>query len=200
VRVRTEAKRESILEIAGQVFQEMGYERASMAEIAARVGGSKATLYGYFPSKQDLFLEVAGCAAARHMSKPLAELIRSRGDLPLVLRRFGEEFLSFLCTPQATATYRMVIAESGQSDIGRRFYESGPKRGEAAIATFLQSQMDAGRLKKADASVATMHLVALLEAETVDRRLMGVGSTPTRHQIKQFVDRAVKVFLAAYAA
>jgi AcrR family transcriptional regulator len=198
MRVRTEAKRESILKIAGQVFQEMGYERASMAEIAARVGGSKATLYGYFPSKQDLFLEVANCAAGDHMSKALDELRQDGTDLPVVLRRFGEKLLSFLSTPQATATYRMLVAEAGQSEIGRRFYELGPKRGETAIATFLQSRMDAGRLKKRDATVAAMHLLALIEAETLHRRLMGVAPVATRQQIKQMVERAIAVFMAAY--
>lgn len=197
MRLRTEAKRESILDIAGQVFQEMGYARASMAEIAARVGGSKATLYGYFPSKQELFVEVANRAAAKHMSKAFEQLVQGE-DLNLVLRRFGERFLSLVATPQSTATYRMLIAEAGHSDIGRRFYESGPKRAETAIATFLQSEMDAGRLKKADPSVAGLHLLALLDAETLHLRLMSAGPMPTRHQLKQIVNRAVAVFLAAY--
>ncbi len=48
--MRTEAKREAILKTAAQAFVELGYERASMSEIAARVGGSKGTLYAYFPS------------------------------------------------------------------------------------------------------------------------------------------------------
>jgi AcrR family transcriptional regulator len=200
MRVKTETKRESILEIASQVFQEMGYERASMAEIAARMGGSKVTLYGYFSSKQDLFLEVANHVAMQQLGPAYDELVRGSDDLPRVLRRFGERFLSFICTPQATGTYRMVVAQAGQSDIGRRFFELGPKRGEETIAAFLQSEMDGGRLKKADASVAAMHLGALLGAETMHRTVMGVTGAPTRQQIKQIVDRAVAVFMAAYAA
>jgi AcrR family transcriptional regulator len=44
MRVLTEAKHNQILKIASQVFIEMGYEGASMAEIASRVGGSRGTL------------------------------------------------------------------------------------------------------------------------------------------------------------
>jgi len=99
---------------------------------------------------------------------------------------------------QATATYRMVVAEAGRSDIGRRFYEQGPERAGAALAAFLRSEMDAGRLKKRDASVAAMHLVALLEAETLHRREMGVAPMATHQQMKQMVARAVTVFMAAY--
>ena len=200
MRVKTETKREAILEVASQVFQEMGYERASMAEIAARMGGSKVTLYGYFPSKQDLFLEVAHYMAEHHLGPAYDELVRGSDDLPRVLRRFGEKVLAFICTPEATGTYRMVIAQSGQSDIGRRFFELGPKRGEETVAAFLQSEMDGGRLKKADASVAALHLLALLGAESLHHVLMAATALPTRQQIKQIVDRAVTVFMAAYGS
>jgi AcrR family transcriptional regulator len=44
MRVRTEEKRQEIVEIAARLFEELGYERTSMSAIAARVGGSKATL------------------------------------------------------------------------------------------------------------------------------------------------------------
>lgn len=47
MRVRTEAKRDAIVEAASEVFLESGFEGASMAQIATLVGGSKATLYGY---------------------------------------------------------------------------------------------------------------------------------------------------------
>ena len=51
MRVRTQARRDTIIEAAIQLFEEAGYEGASMSELARRLGGSKATLYGYFPSK-----------------------------------------------------------------------------------------------------------------------------------------------------
>jgi len=199
MRVKTEAKREAILEIASQVFQEMGYERTSMDEIAARLGGSKVTLYGYFPSKQELFLEVASYTGARHIGPALDELVPGSDDLPRVLRRFGEKFLTFICSPEALGTYRMVVAQAGQSDIGRRFFELGPKRGEAKVAAFLESEMNGGRLKMADASVVALHLTALLSSETLNRILLGVMVLPPRQQIKRMVDRAVTVFMAACA-
>lgn len=199
MRVKTAAKRDAILKIASEVFQEMGYERTSMDEIAARMGGAKVTLYGYFASKQELFLAVTDHIALNQLAPVYAELGTASEDLPAVLQRFGEKFLAFICTPEATGAYRMVVAQSGQSDIGRRFFEFGPKRGENAVAAFLQSNMESGRVKNTDASVAAMHLMGLLGAETMQRNVMGVGSAPTRQQIRQIVERAVAVFMAAYA-
>ena len=58
MRVKSDEKRQAIIDVAAQTFQELGFEGASMSEICSRVGGSKATLYNYFASKEDLFFEV----------------------------------------------------------------------------------------------------------------------------------------------
>jgi AcrR family transcriptional regulator len=200
MRVRTETKRESILEIAARVFMEMGYERASMAEISARVGGSKATLYGYFKSKEQLFLEVARAIGEKHMAAAFAELEHRATDLPVALQRFGEQMISFLGQPASLATQRMVIAEAGHSDIGQRFYEVGPGRGLEAMAAYLQTAMDSGALRSADARIAAHHLMALFQAETMPARLLGVPANTSRGQIRQAIARALAVFFAAYGA
>ena len=58
MRVKSEARRQAILDVAAEVFREHGFEHASMSEMTARLGGSKSTLYSYFASKEELFLEV----------------------------------------------------------------------------------------------------------------------------------------------
>jgi AcrR family transcriptional regulator len=199
MRVLTEAKHNEILEIASQVFLEMGYEGASMAEIATRVGGSRGTLYRYFPSKERLFLEVTLAAGRRHLEPAFADLEQSADDVTATLQRFGERFLAFICEPDVVAGQRMVIAEAGRSDIGRRFHEAGPKVGQDLIAKYLSAKMDEGTLRRTDAGVGADHLVALLQAEIMPRCLLGLQATVARAQIRQAVKRAVAVFLAAYA-
>lgn len=200
MRVRTAAKREAILEIAAKTFIEMGYERASMAEISTRVGGSKATLYGYFESKEQLFIEVARAVGEKHLEAAFAELAKNVTDLPAALQRFGEKMVGFLCQPETLATQRMVIAEAGHSDIGQRFYDAGPGRGHQALAAYLQAAMDGGRLRVADASIAARHLIALFQAETMPLRMLGIQINTSRAHIGKAIGRALAVFLAAYGA
>lgn len=57
-RSRSGEKRQEIIRIAAELFQEFGYDRSSMAVLSQRVGGSKSTLYAYFPSKEDLLKAV----------------------------------------------------------------------------------------------------------------------------------------------
>jgi AcrR family transcriptional regulator len=200
MRVLTEAKRNEILTIASQVFTQMGYEGASMAEIATRVGGSRGTLYRYFPSKERLFLEVVLSTGRRHLEPVFVDLEQNTGDITMVLQRYGEKLLSFLCDPESLAAQRMVIAEAGRSDIGKRFHQAGPKAGLDLLAKYLSARMDEGILRRSDTGIAADHLLALVQAEIMPRCLMGLQGTVTRGQIKQVVKRAVAVFLAAYSA
>ena len=56
-RRRSIDKRRSILDAAGPVFGDLGYERASIETIAAAAGVSKPTIYSYFGGKEELFRE-----------------------------------------------------------------------------------------------------------------------------------------------
>lgn len=47
-----------ILETAYQILAETGYAEMTMDEVSSRAGISKATLYQYFPSKEDLVVSV----------------------------------------------------------------------------------------------------------------------------------------------
>ena len=60
---------------------ELGYERTSMSEIAARLGGSKATLYSYFPSKEELFFGVVQLKVGGELEPALLELPSRAGEV-----------------------------------------------------------------------------------------------------------------------
>lgn len=199
MRVKTPARREAIVAAAAEVFKELGFEGASMAEISARIGGSKATLYSYFKSKEELFVAVTHEEAKKQMEPALAALDQEVDDLELTLRVFGEKTVGFLCQESTLQTHRMIVAESGRSDIGRRFHEDGPKKGMERIAAFLHKQMEAGRLRQADPMLATLQLFALLDCETVKPMMLGLEKSISRPRLKRMVERAVATFLAAYA-
>jgi AcrR family transcriptional regulator len=50
--------RERILDVALQLFNEQGYDKTSLREIADRLGVTKAALYYHFESKEDILLEL----------------------------------------------------------------------------------------------------------------------------------------------
>lgn len=201
MKIRTEARREALLEIASQVFLEKGYARTSMAEIAQREGASKATLYGYFPSKEILFLAVTQAEGEKHMDAAVAEMTKQSmaGKLKPALTRFGEALVNFLGSDAACATHRMVIAEAGHTEIGRLFYEAGPKRGMTITAEILKAAMSRGELRHTDAWIATQHLIGLINAEIQHRWFDPAVPAPTAAEARSMAERAVDVFLRGYA-
>lgn len=199
MRVRTEARREAILETAAQVFLEIGFERASMSEIAARLGGSKATLYGYFSSKEELFFNVVQFKVGSEVN-PAFEELRSQIDAEprTVLIKLGERFVSAILTPEAIALRRLVIAQVAQPGVGERFWRLGPGQACDAMEGYLASATKAGRLNVSDPKVAAQHMLALYESELGWRWILGLQESFSRQHMKQAVARAVDVFLCAY--
>ncbi|SDI51015.1 transcriptional regulator, TetR family [Paraburkholderia steynii] len=197
MRKKTEEKRQAIIDVAFEVFSEVGFEQASMSLIAARVGGSKATLYSYFESKEDMFAEVMVGSASQEIKAAFASLKLS---VPLrdALTSFGKNYLAAMLTPRMLAIRRLANNEGGRSRVGALFHERGPKFGWQMVTDFLQKSSEAGQLRKCNLTVATAHLRALYEAELLELCLLGVPTDTSPRNIAKVVTRALDVFIAAY--
>ncbi len=195
---KSDTKRQQILSVAEQAFQELGLERTTMSEICARVGGSKATLYNYFSSKEELFFEIMNVSTEAEFEAVYAAIDASTEDMASSLRNFGERLLGILYSPQIRANRHLAIAASGQTELGRLVYERGVQRSQKHVSVFIREAMRLGKLRQADPDVATKHLYSLLEAELLDRFLFQLLGEVSQKEIKQMTARAIDVFMAAY--
>ena len=198
MRMKTEAKRQAILEVAALAFQELGFERTSMSEICARVGGSKATIYNYFASKEELFSEVMFLSTEAEFMVVHQALEASTDDVAESLQRFGERLLTFLYSPRIRAERHLAISESRRSELGRLVYERGVQRSQNLIAAFMARAMTQGQLRETDARVVAQHFFGLLEAELLEPFLHQQLGEVGAEQIRAVTARAVAVFMAGY--
>ena len=203
MKVRTETRRNAILEAAVELFKEKGYERASMNELARRLGGSKATLYGYFPSKEELFVAVVKAVATVHLADAIAALSEDAAahmSLEDLLVRFGERMMVVLTNDaSALAVYRMVVAEAGHSVVGQLFDESGPAQLGEALAALFARAIERGELRRADPRVLAAHFSALVTSETSNRLYQMDPAPMALKDIRRMVRRAVETFLLGAA-
>src|SRR5262245_43050605 len=127
---RTSAdKRRQIMDGARAVFLALGFDAASMGEIARRAGVSKGTLYVYFDSKERLFENIVEEERQEQAAKVFA-LDSTDHDVAAVLSRLGADFVRFLCRPEFLSSLRTVISIcERRPDIGRHFFEGGPAFG-----------------------------------------------------------------------
>lgn len=220
VRTKTLARRAALLTAAREVFQEVGFDQASMDMIAARVGSSKATLYRYFDSKESLFTELMHSSANAQGGGMMALLHQSGGtsaDLELtaaapvanpmldpgevvqpVLTKFAEYILSAFHTPESLGVQRMVIAAAVNPDIGTAYYEQGPLRATQYLAHYFQQVIANGKLRKADPHVMACHFYGLIESEVHQLGLFNVMTTLEPERVVATVARAMDVFMRAY--
>jgi AcrR family transcriptional regulator len=81
-RVRTRAK---LIEAAGQVIGEKGFDKASLEEIATRAGMTRGAVYGNFANKEELFL-----ALIETRWKPIVPPLRPGAGLREQMRILGK--------------------------------------------------------------------------------------------------------------
>ncbi|EQB30539.1 TetR/AcrR family transcriptional regulator [Sphingobium ummariense] len=199
---RREAKRrdrrEAILDVAAGYFLEHGYAGTTMSGIAAALGGSKGTLWSYFPSKEELFSAVLDQATTAYRAR-LSEILDPCGELVPTLRRACISLMEKLTSPQAIALHRLVISEASRfPEMGRIFYKHAPRHTRQLIATFLKGAMDRGQLRRADAEEASRILTVLCMSGCHQKLVFGQIDKATPEMIMKDASVALDVFMRAY--
>lgn len=196
-------KRRQILAGAREVFSEMGFERASVDQVAARAGVSKATVYNHFLDKKTLFVACFSEEADALRDSVRCKLLRSEpaGEVASSLQAVGEHLLSLFLEPAIVALYRNTAAEVERfPELGRMLFERGPAAMQAAVTEYLRRWHDAGALTIDDPHTAAVQFLVLCRGDLACRSQFGVLPDPLAPAIAATVERAVAVFLAAYRA
>lgn len=197
---RVSPKRDAIVHAAADVFMEQGIAAASMDEIARRAQVSKATVYSHFESKHALF----GAIVASRCQALVPSVDAAWSDRPPAeaLSQIGRAFLDVMFMPGSLPLYRIVLAEAQRfPELGRVFYETGPKVICAALAAYLEAQARAGALRIEDAAFGAEQFFNLVIGMSDMRALLGIhADPPTEDERAAMVARAVDVFLHGTAA
>src|SRR5262249_8602937 len=99
----------AIADKAMQLFATRGFDRVTVAEVAAAAGVSEKTVFNYFPTKEDLFYDEV---PARRAALVAAIRDREPGETILTaLRRLQSGHCPRLCSP-GFAVFARIIEES----------------------------------------------------------------------------------------
>src|SRR5678815_17727 len=127
-----------ILEAAQWHFNEHGLERASVDAIAADAGVSKMTVYSNFGSKEGLFQAVVRDRTAKVVAGVPGAGALDPDQPERALLAIGARFLA-LARGDALGAMRSVYGVAGaQPETCRAFYQEGPERVNADLATYLR--------------------------------------------------------------
>lgn len=192
------AKRRQVMDGARAVFLNAGFDGASMNDIARAAGVSKGTLYAYFDSKEQLF-EALIREDREQQAERLCAFPREGGDPGALLREFGCRLVAMIMRPDTVAQVRVVIAATAKfPQLGRAFYDAGPRYGVHRLAAQLDAFAKTGALELVDAELAARQFINLCCSDFHKQVLFGVVEAVPSGEIVAAVDAAVELFLKAY--
>ena len=178
-----------VLSSATSVFRKAGYADASMDEIAAEAGISKATLYRYYPSKQSLFAAVLGELLVAQFDPPV-----SLGANPAAtLRALGKRILGTLNDPAYQDLLRVTLAERSRfPELTAALWDRVIGRGARLMTALFAREVSSGAMRSLDPGVAAQEFIGMLLAASLTRTF---ASRLSQKDPARIVRQAVDVFL-----
>lgn len=196
----SQARRQTFVAAARDAFFSKGYGGASMSSIAAKVGGSKTTLWTYFPSKEALFAAVVDDLVERH-GRALEVPLPPDSAPADSLRRIGRALLETLHARPIIDLHRLTIGEAGRFPaLARLFHERAPARGKARLRDYVSAAMERGQLRQGDPAEASRLFVGMLQAGSVQLHLFGLTGTPHKAELERELDAALDAFMRAWGS
>lgn len=189
-----EVVRRRILDAAQGEFMVAGFEAASTNRIVAAFGGSKATLFRYYASKEQLLEGVLLRIADRWVS---AIDVRSlpADDPEAWLRGCADRMLAWILGPEPLFVGRLAVAEGHQFPaLGRVFEERAIRPLHVALAARLREWHRRGLLRSGSPARDAEHFLDLAFAGEVSRALYGRPPRSPR-ALARHAQECVAIFL-----
>ncbi len=199
---RSEQKHEAIVTGALEVFLDKGFVGASVDDVAARSGVSKQTVYKHFGDKERLFIDVVSSTIDK-FGEPFFQMsvnLKSSSELGRTLCELAHTLLDSVLEPHILRLRRLVISEVTRfPDLGKHYFEKGPRRGVETLAEIFKDFSERGFLKKCDSEHAATQFTWLVISIPVNRvMLLGESAMFSNDELNTIVEDAVEIFLAGF--
>jgi len=192
---RGRERKKKILSAATDLFLSVGYGETSIDAIVEKAGGSKATLYSYYPTKADLFRAVVDSIVTNQEGPDLRVATGVRDTLVA----FAEHRLRVVFTRKHRALIRLIVAERDRfPDIARLYYEQGPLHSHAVLRDYFEELIVAGRIDCRSADEACEFFRGMLMHHRYIEHLYLDAALPSAEELGVRARHVVDRFLDAY--
>lgn len=184
-----------IMEAAAELFLRDGYFATSIEAVLEASGGSKATLYSYFSTKEDLFRAVIEEAI---LSEPQPRL-ELRGDVKTTLIEYVVRTFEAVASPRHRALLRLAIAERDRfPELAAKYYETGPLRSRRALLRLFTELEQQRVVLPGTAAEAAEHFVGSITPPwLLESLLFDEDQLPSEREVRERAVRVVERFLAS---
>lgn len=191
-------RRDRYLDAALRLFSEHGFVGTSTDMLVAEVGGSKATLYRYFPSKEDLIAGLMDRVAAM-VGDDVEDPAASDAPLEEELTAMAYSACRGVWSQEAALVLRLALGEYGRfPELARTIWEHGPAITYERFHRFVAERGHRGEIDVPDAQIAGEHFLGGLVGHQQLKIAFGMAERPSGAAEDARVREAVATFLARY--
>jgi AcrR family transcriptional regulator len=159
-RRRKEARPGEIVAAALAVFAERGFAGAKMDDIADLAGLSKAALYLYFPSKEEVFRAVVRQAVAPNVEALRETLLAAAAPFPALVATLLDRLAHLATVLPIGAVAKMVIGESRNfPELARVWHDDVVEKGVGLLSSLIEQRQSRGELRGGD---SRMHAFSII--------------------------------------
>lgn len=193
-----EALGQTIVDIAGELFAELGFQATTLDKVAQRAKISKLSIYRHFENKEALFGAAFAARCQQLIPRALFEGVDgSAGDQ---LMAVGSSLLRTLLRPDVRNLEAMVMADTpNQKSLSKVHYEAGPAHIIAQIETLLR-QLHANAVLKVPDPLRSARLFAALfkGSDLLIIARFDEARAEDDDEIESYCRSAVAMFIAAH--
>jgi len=193
-------KHVQVVAAARELFLSHGFDATTMSMIAARADVSKATLYAYFPAKEQVFLAIVR-DEIRRLHDTVAGVGRdgARSTREKLLE-IGRIAVCGYSTPEHIEFFRMVIAATLRfPEVGRVIETDIRMPLRRLVAGILGDGVRAGELSCPDPDAASRMLLALMRGDITLTMLLDSGAAAALQAgMARHVQDSVDMFMRAW--
>ena len=205
VRIRAHApsarlvdRRRKFIEAAERLFLERGFAGTSVNEVVRVAGGSLATLYAEFGTKEALFEAVLSRRAAAIFEGNWQDPAHIT-DVGAELRALATRMQARILSPDGLAIYRLAVSEGPRfPGLRQSFVKTGLRGFLGHLAGYFGQLAGAQRIVIADSLLAAEQFLSLVQGQQLFVAACGNAGRISAAQRKLHVEGAVEAFLRIY--
>lgn len=187
------ARRKQLIEAAVVTVNEIGYHRASLAEIAGRAQIAKSAVAYYFSSKEGLLLDVVQMVFAAFGESVLTAVDGIAAPVAR-LRAYADAYLAHVDAERHAIAAAVEIVMSHRTADGTPLYLVEDEEDTALLRSILRAGIDQGVFTEMPLDVATGLAESVLDrAITLVQRNPGADLAALRAHVVPFLFRALGV-------
>lgn len=196
-RNKSEEKRRLMIEAAGDLFLDKGFEGTSMDQVAQAAGVSKQTVYSHFGCKEELFSAmIEHKCRAHHLTD---ELFNTERPIHDVLQELAEHFSELLMSTEGICIFRVAIADAAQrGQAAELFWRAAPQRLTAQFRGYLIEQKRLGKINIDNPHFAAQQFLYMLKGEAYLQRALGMPDGTDTEELPLYIESCVELFEKAY--